>query len=697
VFSDISRSVSATLVMDLLCGVRYTFRGDWGISSVYYDPSHPGEGCRHCDDGGGCIQEFLWGIPSGVIPVCTAGGEQRPWGIVSDGAGGAIVTWHDYRSGNWDTYAQHVLTSGAVDPAWPADGRALCTAANDQYAPTIVSDGVGGAIVTWMDYRSGNWDIYAQHVLASGAVDPAWPPGGRDLCTAANDQGTPCIVADGAGGAIVTWHDERSGTANLDIYAQHVLASGAVDPGWPAGGRALCTAANNQLYPQPVSDGAAGAIVTWWDYRSGTNYDIYAQHVLASGAVDPAWPPDGRALCTDANDQHMHSTVSDEAGGAIVAWRDLRSGAANYDIYAQHVLASGAVDPGWPADGRALCTAANGQDDPTIVSDGAGGAIVTWHDERSGTANLDIYAQHVLASGAVDPGWPANGRALCTARNGQAYPQIVSDDAGGAIVTWQDNRGTDSDVYAQHVLSSGVVDPLCPADGRELSLYDCTGTLPCITRDGAGGAVVAWRGQMALSTTGWDVYAARLRGPTPTDVLVALVSADATSERVRLEWSLGSAGGLSATVYRRTDQTAWTPMGTITADGTRHLAFIDHQVTSGTRYGYRLGVTVNGAETFAGETWVDVPAALAFALHGSQPNPNPGVLSVSFSLAAARPATLELLDVSGRRIISQEVGSLGTGTHVVKLAPELPLRSGVYLVRLTQDGRTLIAKAAVVK
>src|SRR5207245_1671589 len=134
--------------------------------------------------------------------------------------------WYDYRNGNSDIYAQRVLASGAVDGGWAVGGGALCTAAGDQYSPTIVADGAGGAIVTWYDSRNGNYDIYAQHVLASGAVDGAWPVNGRALCTATNGQYSPTIVTDGAGGAIVTWYDSRNG--NYDIYAQRVLASGAV-------------------------------------------------------------------------------------------------------------------------------------------------------------------------------------------------------------------------------------------------------------------------------------------------------------------------------------------------------------------------------------------------------------------------------------------------------------------------------------
>ena len=59
------------------------------------------------------------------------------------------------------------------EPA-PAGGRIVCSAIGSQQAPTLVTDGAGGAIVTWQDGRNfGLYDVYAQHVLATGAVDPA--------------------------------------------------------------------------------------------------------------------------------------------------------------------------------------------------------------------------------------------------------------------------------------------------------------------------------------------------------------------------------------------------------------------------------------------------------------------------------------------------------------------------------------------
>ena len=62
---------------------------------------------------------------------------------------------------------------------WVPDGVALCTTPDlipDLY-PKIVSDRAGGAIVTWMDYRNGaNWDIYAQLVNAMGVPPVARTP-----------------------------------------------------------------------------------------------------------------------------------------------------------------------------------------------------------------------------------------------------------------------------------------------------------------------------------------------------------------------------------------------------------------------------------------------------------------------------------------------------------------------------------------
>lgn len=474
------------------------------------------------------------------LPVCTVAGGQYEPNLVPDGAGGAIITWYDFRpGGNFDIYAQHVRASGSVDPAWPANGRAICSSSGDQYLPTLVSDGAGGALITWTDLRSGSADIYAQHVLASGVVDPAWPANGRVLCTAAGNQDTPMIESDGAGGAIVAWLDFRGGSS-YDIYAQRVLASGVVDPAWPVNGALLCAAAYDQQDVRIVTDGAGGAIVTWVDFRSGIGVDVYAQRVRASGTLAPSWPTDGLAVCTATDYQLAPRLVSDDAGGAIVTWYDFRSG-VSADIYAQHVLGSGTVDLAWPYDGLALCTAAGGQQSPAIAKDGAGGAIVAWHDLRGFTAN-DIYAQHVTSAGSVDPAWPLDGSAVCTAIENQYVPTIYADGEGGAIVAWSDYRGNGfhSDLYAQHMLASGTVDPAWPAGGRALCAAANGQSGLAITSDGAGGAIAAWHDNRNFSDA--HIYAQRVArfgylGTPEAEIVSVKDVPNDQGGRVKLSWN----------------------------------------------------------------------------------------------------------------------------------------------------------------
>ena len=79
---------------------------------------------------------------------------------------------------------------------------AICTASSDQLQPQLTTDGAGGAIITWEDYRNDiDGDIYAQRVDSSGAV--VWAVNGEAVCIASKGQQDPWITTDGVGGAII--------------------------------------------------------------------------------------------------------------------------------------------------------------------------------------------------------------------------------------------------------------------------------------------------------------------------------------------------------------------------------------------------------------------------------------------------------------------------------------------------------------
>jgi hypothetical protein len=89
--------------------------------------------------------------------------------------------------------------------------------------------------------------------------------------------------------------------------------------------------------------------------------------------------------------------------------------------------------------------------------------------------------------------------------------------------------------------------------------------------------------------------------------------------------------------------------------------------------------------------------ATGLSLEGARPNPAIGALSVAFTLPSKEAATLELIDIAGRRLARKDVGLLGPGSHLVALSPSPTPRAGLYFLRLTQGGRVLHARVAMIR
>lgn len=207
----------------------------------------------------------------------------------------------------------------------------------------------------------------------------------------------------------------------------------------------------------------------------------------------------------------------------------------------------------------------------------------------------------------------------------------------------------------------------------------------------ANGVYVAWADGRNNSP---DVFMASI-GLGFTGVTVSLISARATSDAVELSWLAN--GSMLARLERRVGEGEWTRLADVSPDGSGRLTFEDRDITAGSRYGYRLAIVEDGATHYFGETWVDVPSGLAFRLHGAQPNPASGSFKIGFTLPDATPAQLELVDIAGRRVAEQEVGSLGPGSHVVDLTGGRTLAAGVYLVRLSRGSSVLTSRMSVVR
>jgi trimeric autotransporter adhesin len=186
-------------------------------------------------------------------------------------------------------------------------------------------------------------------------------------------------------------------------------------------------------------------------------------------------------------------------------------------------------------------------------------------------------------------------------------------------------------------------------------------------------------------------------GDLTTPVLVSLLGAETEPDVVRLAWAVGIDAWSRAVVQRSTTPGEWVPIGDAVGDGGGRVRFEDRDVRPGARYGYRLEVIAGGERTIAGEVWVDVPRAPRLALEGLCPNPAPGHAAVMFDVASPGPVRLEVLDVSGRRVLALEVAVTKAGRQVVGLGGSRALSPGIYVIRLTQGDRSLTRRGVVLR
>jgi hypothetical protein len=309
--------------------------------------------------------------------------------------------------------------------------------------------------------------------IAPAAARAAWIPNGTPVSTAPGSQSITGMIQDGARGALIVWSDDRSGSSAP--YAERLTADGGIAPGWQVDGVRLRQGSATQW---AVTDGDGGAIIL---VLSGGG--LYAERIGADGRL--LWPSETPVCPVFTTGQGGPSMISDGAGGAFIAWMDVRNSPPPdfphhhylYDIFAQRIDGSGARM--WPDSGVAVCVTPEDQGYPRLVPDGQGGVIAAWQDGRA-----IAYAQRLDATGA--PLWAANGVSVSDVRGGFA----ISDDVGGALFAWNDARFLSEDIFVQRI------------DGSGANLYTPGGLLVCraplsqllssIVSDGAGGMLMIW-------------------------------------------------------------------------------------------------------------------------------------------------------------------------------------------------------------
>ncbi len=401
--------------------------------------------------------------------------------IAMDVSSGFVITWIDERNGNNDIYAQRYDSSGtALGSNFKVNDD---TGSSYQRFPATAKYSAGSFIITWEDYRNGRANIYTQRYNSTGTPLDSNFKVNDDIGYA--QDGFPAIAANTSGNFVVTWKDERNGTFNPDIYAQRYDSSGN-----PVGSNFRVNDDAGSAYQYSPAIGMSGSsnfIATWEDHRNDSE-DVYAQRYDWSGA-----PLDSNFRVSHDGgtaDQSDPAIATDGSGNFVITWADQRNG--NWDIFAQRYNTShGPIGSNFKVNAHAGYAWENS---PAIVVAGSGIFVITWTGEID-----DIYAQIYDSTGVpLGSNFTVNddiGYAT------QGSPAIAMDGSGNFVITWEDFRNGDKDIYAQRYNGSGV-----PVDSNfkvnDLGEYTWENT-PAIAMDGPGKFVITWEDDYG------DIYAQR--------------------------------------------------------------------------------------------------------------------------------------------------------------------------------------------
>lgn len=448
--------------------------------------------------------------------VCNAARNQFYARSCSDGSGGAIFTWVDERAPNplAAVYAQRITRTGKM--AWPANGIVVYdpalaggTGADNS---AIVADGFGGAIIVYeMAVNGGARQLYAQHINAGGTA--LWPNAVKitDLVDSRLDWiGDPeqdGISPDGSGGAFITWQAYNS---PVFIYAQHINASGNLV--WGSTGVGLPLLAQFDGYRSTIQNTGAGTAVVGFSSLGGGSF--YMERLAANGSY--MWGSSGLLVSdiyVNQNYEPAHRIIYDSASSAIMT-AFLTQGilnTSNADLTIQKIDLNGNFT--WKAGGINI-TKLTGNNNiiktPDILTDSKGGIFIAYD------SNYRAKVQHINSKGK--PMWGTSGITIDNLASSSQYnPTIVSDGGTGFIVTYNTTRSWapgNYPIYGQHYSAAGTA--LWQANGvAVIANYAIINhEVPYTIASTKGYAITCWSDERNLGSSGSDIYAARFGGAT---------------------------------------------------------------------------------------------------------------------------------------------------------------------------------------
>jgi hypothetical protein len=571
--------------------------------------------------------------------VCnTTGTNQFRPQLAPDESGGIYFAWVETDGVTTSTiHAQHLSAAGTR--SWAVGGINVSGTGAIFTDPQIVADGNGGAIVSWATIVAGAVRHYMQKINSGGQLQ--WAPGGVLVCPSTV---TPLphyqLIRDNQGGAILLWDDTRAG--NNQVYAQRIDANG--NPVWPVDGLPASIDFATFLDFDAVADSTGGFFLCYSRNTGGLNgNDILAQHIAANGTL--AWGPIGFILSGVPRDQLEPRIAKDSLDNVIIVWQDFRQDPVRSQLYGQRISAEG--DLKWGLLGKMLVDSiVPASAWHKIATDTSRGVIITWLDEyvpvQSTTAHL--FGKRIDSTGSTV--WERTELASWSDLQTPQEYELASDYRRGAYISWLSPFSAGSqmdhnDLFAQHVLPAGTTE--FALSGKVVSSAPFNKVLQQLTCDSNGLAVITWCD--ARNMADYDLYAARMVAGSTLPVNWLNFSGIASGNAVLLSWQTANeVNNKGFTVQRSKNGVRFDSIGFVAASLHYNYSFADNDPGAGSNYYHLQQQDIDGKFSYSRTIRIDFSVGSKLRVY-----PNPAFTFIIVSGLSAG-SVVQLYSVDGKKL-----------------------------------------------
>lgn len=654
------------------------------------------------------------------IALCTSEFAQLGPRMYPDTSGGCYVVWDDLRNGNNpndDIYAQHLSSTGVA--LWEANGKAICTAPNQQTG-SLVKVSNGNIYINWMDMRNGSVGIYYQVLNTSGAAQ--LEPNGKLVFWGLSGD-TPkdhYQILKRSSDVAVIWQDTRFANDGYRIYIQFLNPDGTVDlevNGRPVTG----SVGGKQLYPHAVVTPDDYIGIVWEDAR-GDNPKIYAQLIDPNGNLlwgedgmevtelsplrqgeakisyvdgsfylgwsnsvlvgsiyyyhiygqriqngQKMWGPNGQVISVlPPNNQNNECTMYSLLDNYYV-WHRVDPMAGSYTVWVKRVDPSGAAMPGWANEGMKASTHDNwdtSQYHP-LAQKTPQGIFVMWKDGREDFVK-NYWGQHISADGTRL--WNPLGVNLADNGREQEQPAVTASNSGISF-TWCESIEGVHDIMAQKYSFSG--DALWSPTGYFVVQKDSLQSHSTITSFASGNTVIAWE----------DFYG------DESDLFYKYASSDGVFS-----------GDIYGNILCDAKKPQYQPVS-VTLNDQAYMLWADGRSSGKTEI---LGLYAQKMSSSVAISDNNTPSLSEIALNQNHPNPFNPSTTISFSLRQSAPTLeLKIYNLKGQMVKNLFTGRMDKGSHSMvwdgKDEAGNIVSSGVYFYRLSDGKATQQRKMVLMK